>query len=58
MGQMLSQAESMRMKADYDVVIVIKKEECEETIEKGKAFLSKVKEVISELNLHRPKNKG
>jgi hypothetical protein len=32
MGQMLSQAESMRMKADYDVVIVIKKEECEETI--------------------------
>jgi len=58
MGQMLSQAESMRMKADYDVVIVIKKEECEDTIKKGKLFLSKVKEVISELNLQRPKNKG
>ena len=48
----------MRMKADYDVVIVIKKEECEDTIKKGKLFLSKVKEVISELNLQRPKNKG
>lgn len=51
MGQMLSQAESMRMKADYDVGVKIKKEECEGIVKSGKVFLLKVKEVIGELSL-------
>ena len=52
MGQMLSQAESMRMKADYDVGVKIKKEECEEIVKSGKVFLLKVKEVIGKLKIN------
>ena len=49
MGQMLSQAESMRLKADYDVGITISKGECEEILDNCHIFLSKIKEIIKEL---------
>ncbi len=50
MGQMLSQAESMRMKADYDVVIKIDKEECEEIIKNCEIFLLNIRKAIEKVN--------
>ena len=49
MGQMLSQAESMRLKADYDVGILISKEECEEILDNCEVFLSQVKDTIKDI---------
>ena len=48
MGQMLSQSESMRLKADYDVGVSINKEECEEILENCEVFLTQVKEAIKD----------
>ena len=48
MGQMLSQAESMRLKADYDVGVPIHKEECEEILDNCEVFLAKIKKVIKD----------
>ena len=49
MGQMLSQAESMRLKADYDVGVPIHKEECEEILNNCEAFLIQVKDTIKDI---------
>ena len=49
MGQMLSQAESMRLKADYDVGVPIHKEECEEILNNCEAFLIRVKDTIKDI---------
>ena len=49
MGYMLSQAESMRLKADHDVGVKIDKVECEDILENCEFFLNKVKETIKEL---------
>ena len=49
MGYMLSQAKSMKLKADYDVGVKIDKGECEEILENCEFFLNKVKETIKEL---------
>lgn len=49
MGHILSQAESMRLKADYDVGVKIDKEECEEILENCEFFISQIKETIKEL---------
>ncbi len=49
MGYMLSQAESMKLKADYDVGVKIDKGECEEILENCEFFLNKVKETNKEL---------
>ena len=49
MGHILSQAESMRLKADYDVGVKIDKDECEEILENCDIFISKIKETIKEL---------
>jgi len=49
MGYILAQAETMRLKADYDVGVKIKKSECEEILDNCEYFISKVKEIISEL---------
>jgi len=46
---MLSQAESMRLKADYDAGVKIDKGECEDILENCEFFLNKVKETIKEL---------
>ena len=50
LGQMLSQAESMRLKADYDVGVKISKDECENILDNCEFFLSKIKELIKELD--------
>jgi len=47
---MLAQAETMRLKADYDVGVKIDKEECEEILTNCEFFLSKVKETIKGIN--------
>jgi uncharacterized protein (UPF0332 family) len=49
MGYVLAQAETMRLKADYDVGVKIAKEECEEILDNCEFFISKIKEVIEEL---------
>lgn len=49
-GHMLAQAETMRLKADYDVGVKIDKEECEEILTNCEFFLSKVKETIKGIN--------
>ena len=49
MGQMLSQAESMRLKADYDVGVPIHKEECEEILNNCEAFLIQIKDTIKDI---------
>lgn len=49
MGHILAQAETMRLKADYDVGVKITREECEEILDNCEFFISKVKEVIKEL---------
>ncbi len=49
MGHILSQAETMRLKADYDVGMKISKEECEEILDNCEYFIKKVKEIIKEL---------
>ncbi|RLF32848.1 MAG: HEPN domain-containing protein [Thermoplasmata archaeon] len=49
MGYILAQAETMRLKADYDVGAKITKEECEEILANCKFFISKVKEIIKEM---------
>ena len=49
MGYILAQAETMRLKADYDVGLKITKEECEEILDNCEYFISKVKEMITEL---------
>ncbi len=48
MGYILSQAESMRLKADYDVGIKITKEECEEILDNCEFFIKKIKDTIKE----------
>ena len=50
-GQLLSQADSMRLKADYDVGVKIDKEECKRIIKNCEIFLSRVKELIKNLKL-------
>ena len=49
MGHVLSQTESMRLKADYDVGVKINREECEEILDNCKFFIKKVKDTIKEL---------
>ena len=49
MGYILSQAESMRLKADYDVGVKIDKGECEEILENCELFISQIKETIKAL---------
>lgn len=49
MGHILSQAESMRLKADYDVGVKIAKDECEEILENCEFFISQIKEAIKEV---------
>ena len=49
MGYVLSQAETMRLKADYDVGMKISKEECEEILDNCEYFIGKVKEIIKGL---------
>jgi len=49
MGYILAQAETMRLKADYDVGVKITKEECEEILANCEFFISKVKEIIKEM---------
>jgi len=49
MGHILAQAETMRLKADYDVGVKITKEECEEILDSCEFFILKVKEMINEL---------
>lgn len=49
MGYILAQAESMRLKADYDVGVKISKDECEEILDNCEFFNLKVKEIIDEL---------
>ena len=49
MGHILAQAETMRLKADYDVGVKITKEECEEILDSCEFFISKVKEMITDL---------
>ncbi|MDG6218551.1 MAG: HEPN domain-containing protein [Candidatus Thermoplasmatota archaeon] len=48
MGYILAQAESMRLKADYDVGIKITKEECEEILENCEFFINNIKNTIKE----------
>ena len=49
MGYILAQAETMRLKADYDVGVKISKDECEEILDNCEYFNLKVKELINEL---------
>jgi len=49
MGHILSQSESMRLKADYDVGVKITKDECKEILENCELFISQIKETIKEL---------
>lgn len=49
MGHLLSQAESMRLKADYDVGVKITKDECEEILDNCEFFISKIKVTIKEI---------
>jgi uncharacterized protein (UPF0332 family) len=49
MGEMLAQAETMRLKADYEVGLNINKEECELILENCETFLLKIKEIIKKL---------
>jgi len=49
MGYILAQAETMRLKADYDVGVKISKDECEEILDNCEYFNLKVKELIDEL---------
>ncbi|MFO8132725.1 MAG: HEPN domain-containing protein [Thermoplasmatota archaeon] len=46
MGQMLSQAASMRMKADYDVGVRVTKQECEETLSNAETFLQEISNAV------------
>jgi len=46
MGYILSQAETMRLKADYDVGVKITKEECEEILDNCEFFIKKIKYTI------------
>lgn len=48
MGYILSQAETMRLKADYDVGVKITKEECEEILDNCEFFIKKIKDAIKE----------
>ena len=48
-GYILSQAETMRLKADYDAGVKISKDECEEILDNCEFFISKVKETIDEI---------
>lgn len=48
LGHILSQAESMRLKADYDVGVKITKEECEEILDNCEFFIKKIKDTIKE----------
>jgi len=49
MGYILAQAETMRLKADYDVGVKITKEECEEILDNCEYFNSNVKDIIGKL---------
>ena len=49
MGHILAQAETMRLKADYDIGVKITKDECEEILDSCEYFISKVKEIIGKL---------
>jgi uncharacterized protein len=49
MGHLLSQAESMRLRADYDVGVKITKDECEEILDNCEFFIKKIKETIKEI---------
>ena len=49
LGHILSQSESMRLKADYDVGVKITKEECEEILYNCEFFIKKVKDTIKEI---------
>ena len=49
MGYMLAKAETMRLKADYDVGTVIKKEECQEILEFCEHFIETIKTTIQQL---------
>jgi len=49
MGEMLAQAETMRLKADYEVGLHTNKEECELILENCEIFLLKIKDIIKKL---------
>ena len=49
MGYILSQAETMRLKADYDIGAKITKAECEEILENCELFISEIKTTIKDL---------
>jgi len=49
MGHILAQAETMRLKADYDVGVKIDEDECKEILENCYFFISKIKEKIKDL---------
>jgi uncharacterized protein (UPF0332 family) len=49
MGYILAQAETMRLKADYDVGVKITKDECGEILDNCEFFILKVKEMIAEM---------
>jgi len=46
MGYMLSQAETMRLKADYDVGVQISEEECDAVLEHSEQFIDIIKKTI------------
>lgn len=48
LGYILSQAETMRLKADYDVGVKITKKECEEILDNCEFFIKKIKDTIKE----------
>jgi uncharacterized protein (UPF0332 family) len=49
MGYILAQAETMRLKADYDVGVKITKDECGEILDNCEFFILKVKKMIAEM---------
>jgi len=50
LGHMLAQAETMRLRADYDIGIQISKDECESILNHCELFLRKIREIISTLS--------
>jgi len=48
-GEMLAQAETMRLKADYEVGLDVSREECELILTNCEIFLEKIREIIEKL---------
>ncbi len=53
MGHILSQAETMRLKSDYDVGVKIAKEEYEEILNNCEFFIKKIKDSIKDFKTPR-----